>query len=318
MNIQEFLALEHPENFDFTDDVARNNLYRLLKQPWEKFFSYMALSRGFPKDSNGVLKNGADFYQECRERLVKVSDPDSNSNLLQEIYKTLWDEKILSGCKGKNKRIIGETLNSANTTLGVLYKYIETEKQKIERGNNRISIRYIISRYAEDKEKQISTFSEISNLTQFTEKYHSLGNFMPIPEGCNSPRGFNNPKVEDYWDLTLKIIYDYYVMKNDHLRDIVKTEKNYLNYKKWLDSFGAGQNGWNNFVEKNFLQDFVYFEESDYSFPKELWENHFSESVIPSRKEHIEQFYENATKFICARSNRMIKTLKEYFTEGAC
>ena len=51
-----------------------------------------------------------------------------------------------------------------------------------------------------------------------------IGNFMPIPNGCNSPRGTG--VLKDYWDLTLLNIYRYYVDNNYKALEIIVGEDN--------------------------------------------------------------------------------------------
>ena len=71
-----------------------------------------------------------DYYS-----IVLQNDPDSGSEILQEIYKKLWDTKYLMDCKVGDK-VRGETLNSANTTINKFYDYLygeEDDKYRKER-----------------------------------------------------------------------------------------------------------------------------------------------------------------------------------------
>ena len=145
-------------------------------------------------------------------------------------------------------------MNSVNTTLGAWYELVESEVHKEERlklGGQRVSIRYILSRYAQDTRGQSELFDTVQGLRFLISVYHTLGNFIPVPAGCNAPRGTGI--LEDYWDLTLKVIYEYYVCGEDKIRDIVKGANSelYELYKKWLDSF-QDNNGpsWQCFIEK--------------------------------------------------------------------
>lgn len=352
MKIEEFLALAAPDRYDFSNDGASEEYLALDNDTYEKFFAYMYKTAlpltCYEEGKAGVMAHGAAYKEKCNKRFGTISDPDSGSSLLQIIYETLWrDVKSLNYCKRDNK-IQGETMNSANTTLGKLYKYnskekkcIETAEQCDERGSIKpkpvkpetctmqgVSIAYIISRYAEEKSEQEEKYDKIKGLKDFLSVYHTLGNFIPVPVGCNRPRGVG--RLKDYWDLTLKIIYDYYVCGEDKIWDIVKGKNNELKafalyelYKQWLDSFqDDGKPSWQCFIEKNYLQDFVnqnvggiYDTDGIYGEPKELWEGHFSDffsgetGALPDSIEQIEEFYVNASDFITKRSKRMLEEI---------
>lgn len=308
--------------YDFSDDGAGLE-YILMEDKLKKFFVYMASSICYSHENEDIMKWGADFCQEIKSKQLNISDPDSNSKLLQEIYGILWDESSLIKCRKNNGEISGDTMNSANTTLDQWYKMVETEEQKKERAEVKevkrqgISIRYILSRYVKDPVGLSELFDTVEGMKLFLSIYHTLGNFIPIPKACNKPR---ERKVKDYWDLTLKAIYDYYVCDENSrkykiytLEDVVGEDKSKL-YKDWLDSFSddnskEGSNKWNDFVEKNYMQDFVNLNaDGSYGMPKELWKGHFAGKVLPEGKQ-IEQFFVNASCCITARSIRMYERL---------
>lgn len=351
MTISDFLELTNSDKYDFTNDTVSKEAhvkdYREINDAMEKFYVYFASKeKETAKCEGNNLMN--DYQKDCKEVVDlygEIGDPDSNSKLLQAIYKNLWDKKHLKDCreegKGEEGKIFGETMNSANTTLDVWYAYLETEQHKQERKElrnptqkksaQRISKRYILSRYSKDKKGQKTLLGE--NCQNFLSLYHTLGNFIPVPVGCNAPRGIGI--LADYWDLTLKVIYDYY-KGDDHIRDIIEKDngdaeqraeryaERYKKYRQWLDSFQEtgdnGQESWNRFVEKNYMQDFVEPDlKGGYGMPKELWENHFSqfssnpngEAAKPMNKEQTQEFFANASALIIKRSNRMIQELKK-------
>ena len=143
--------------------------------------------------------------------------------------------------------------------------------------------------------------------------YHTLGNFIPVPARCNAPRGTG--RLKDYWDLTLKIIYEYYVYGKDNIKEIVGESNSEL-YKEWLGSFRVDdtvRGSWQCFVEKNYLQDFVNQNvDGSYGIPKELWQGHFKGGIVlPDGIEQKEQFCVNTSCFIIARSTRMLIRLRK-------
>lgn len=150
--------------------------------------------------------------------------------------------------------------------------------------------------------------------------YHTVGNFIPWPDGCNVPRG--SGPVKDYWDLTLYRIYQWYqenkdlaMPKNDALLKLFGSQM--VAFPNWLASFGS----WDNFVRRNYMQDFVYGEDDKmdgkdvpedghFGLPKELWEGHFTNGVMPSDRAHFEQFFTNASVRIAARGECIARAVK--------
>ena len=313
MTVDEFLSLEKPEEYDFTEDWG-NSLnqkqkeslreYRTL-EPWNKYFEY--------------VRNDA------------IKDPDTNSMLLQEIYKNLWkDDEILGCCRKSEKaRISGETMNSVNVTLNSLFAdFIESpnDLRKFREGRQRVSKKYISGLYFDNfKEKQDkfkSYFKEYEHIEKYLSTYHTLGNFIPVPVGCNAPRG--KSVVKDYWDLTLACIYNFYAEKENRKDRIYKMvngfemeysigmmfsgdepfEKNIKLYMKYLNLFKT----WSGFVEQNYLTN--NFVNGVSGRPKELWEGHFSGKILPETEEQYNNFFKNATTYINARTGVMSTNIK--------
>ena len=337
MNMEEFVALTAPDRYDFSNDGANSEYNKLdnFKNDLEKFFVYMAIAKDYKREEEDIMKYGADYSQKCKMLFKNIPDSDSESKLLQDIYKQLWyDETSLKYCYTEQGNVQGETMNSVNTTLKAWYVLVEDEEkvQREERKNikgQKISIRYILSRYVKNTLDQKELFDKVEGLRFFISIYHTLGNFIPVPTGCNAPRGTG--KLKDYWDLTLKVIYDYYNDYNDigdNIMDIVsggggrtKIDKDelYKRYKQWLDSFHEGDSkkeAWKRFVEKNYLQDFVDCNtDGSYGMPKELWKGHFSGEVLPTEIEQIEHFFVNASCWVTARSTRMLLRLRKILRE---
>ncbi|MCH5167736.1 MAG: hypothetical protein J1F35_07630 [Erysipelotrichales bacterium] len=320
MTLEEFLKLDNPQEYDFSNDGASDDYKKL--DGIEKFFAYMMVMK---KETFMDYQGKEELFRSASKTVLnevskyRVSDPDSNSKLLQEIYKVLWDIKPnMKNCIS----IQGETLNSANTTLNEFYSSIEDKKENKEEkdkresiinenGIQRVSIFFILSKYLIEKNnsKIIKELIESDELTTFLRSYHTIGNFMPVPTGCNSPRGYQNNKIEDYWDLTLLHIYNYYIDGTyQDVVDIVKS-KNAKVYKEWLDTFGANLKGWHNFVKINYLEPFVNIEDEKY-FPKELWAGHFTSDIVKPQDYHeCIEYFKNASEMISKRGESMIKKL---------
>lgn len=144
---------------------------------------------------------------------------------------------------------------------------------------------------------------------EFFRLYHTVGNFCPIPNRLNNPRGYNS-NSKDYWDLALLCIYYDYCQGHNlkyTLEWLFKKDAGLC--RDWLKNFGEGQSGWDNFVERNFLQDFVNQTDGHYGPPKELWKGHFTNSVMPPKAD-FDQFFTNASAWIAARGIRIALAVK--------
>ena len=97
MTVDEFLNLEKPEEYDFTEDWGKSlndsknatlKKYRKL-EPWNKYFVYKFSKTNMkPTQTYG---NAITFWNKVREDYKDyIPDPDTNSPILQEIYKALW------------------------------------------------------------------------------------------------------------------------------------------------------------------------------------------------------------------------------------
>ena len=156
----------------------------------------------------------------------------------------------------------------------------------------------------------------------FMEVYHTMGNFIPVPFShnggqFNGPRG-NSQNIKDFWDLTLLCIYNYYQHKEDSqqlepLFDKPANRKGNITLcVEWLNSFQT----WDNFVENNYLQDFVCKADGKYGEPKELWDGHLvnNGSVMPEN-EQFDQFFTRSTEWILARGVRIALKVQEKLRE---
>lgn len=330
-------------NYDFSNDGASKNYIELYDQI-EKYYIYRIVSNpSFKidvKDEKSLMKKGKDYIDKKKKEGYKCDDPDSNSKILQEIYSVLWNEENLKECISKGN-IQGDTMNSVGTTMMQLFECGLIEKEKSTK-RQKGSIRYQISRYADEEDREIKTMEtklkEIDNLENFLSLYHTLGNFIPFPVDCNGLRGFGI--TEDYWDLTLKIIYNYYKEKdkmidNSTIEEIGKVVNSatIIAFIKWLNSFEK----WDNFVEKNYMQDFVEKgseQDVKYGKPLELWKGHFKdferdniakvqidksnltkEEQQEKYKEKFKEFYSNISILIECRSIRMLSKLYKELKE---
>ena len=313
MTIEKFLKYK-PDEYDFSNENA-SEYYCNIENGVDKFFAYMLASR---KKS---FKNNEIAQKSLEKNGYILTDPDNNSILMQQIYKILWnvEDNSMKKCIIKES-VKGDTLNSANTTIGKLYKYLEKEA----RGNikkHKAYIYFIICDYLSSENTEI--IDEIINckeLEKYVKSYHTIGNFMPVPVNCNGPRGCSK-KVWDYLDLTLLYIYNYYIngdekgiryivneLKNENWKETEKAKR----YIRWLNDYGKKKEGWKNFITSNYLEAYI---NEDY-YPNELWKGHFDtnskgeiKSVLPTSKSKCIEFLDNASDCIIQRGNQMVKVL---------
>lgn len=343
--IEDFLKLENPQEYDFSNvcfmvEEDSEIKYKEIDDKIYNFFIYMMNDkevdfRKYDGDDELFINAKEKVIEELKKIGPVIKHPDSNSPLLQEIYKKLWNVKKYLN-KYDNETISGETLNSVLTTLINLYKIMEKSgkynKELYERNhlqrNQAVSIMFITSKYLtqykfenEFKDKNgiireheiIKNILENKHFEKLVKSYHTLGNFMPFPDDCNGPRGIGS--LKDYFDLTLLHIYNYYNDKNKprNIDEIVKIvgENHKDVFKKWLDSFDDTNNIWHDFIEKNYLEFFVEEKNGEKYYPKELWEGHFNDkaSVAPTTEEQCIDYFKNASDWINKRGIYMLGEL---------
>lgn len=334
-SFKEFMNMKEEEQILFDFSNQRNNVI-------DNFFVYMAAVSTFSAVEESKLFKVGNFFKMENSIDRIIIHPDKNSKLLQDIYKKLWDNNSLNACWTDKKIISGETMNSATTTLNALYeRYVESTQEKEKRKEislrQQVSSKYIMSLYAMeyyDFVSQPNNFSglckrlgDIKGLDDFLYSFHTLGNFIPFPRGCNCPRGTGI--LKDYWDLTLACIYNWY-NPEDAIENISLRQKYSISmitpyrteqFESWLKCFGD----WDGFVETNFLGDWndeghlrVNFvtrtqktQKRKYGCPRELWKGHFNynKNVIPIPKKDYESFFTNAAERIQNRGKLMVRKL---------
>lgn len=240
MERKEFLDRERnaaPEKYDLTDEEdcvkeAHADAYRGMTG-YEKFFAY---------------KN------EDMSR-----DPDTRSRLLREIYAGLWRKEILEYCP------CSDTITSVAYSLN---KYVALNcsesiaRYKLEHGKprQRVSVRLCGLLYADDPAVR-QLFLRNKDLLAFVSAYHTIGNYIPVPEKFNANRS-GKFADHDFWDLTLMQIKQYYDLRDSGepksrrespLYRMLGNSCSVEHCVKWLDCYGS----WEEFVYFNYLWDYI-------------------------------------------------------------
>lgn len=288
MNIKEFVKIE---KYDFSDDCdySRNQTYKQLSG-YEKYFVYKTASN--------------------------IKDPDLDSVLLQDIYKTLWPDLEEKEFMTDKKWIKSDTMTSVQYTLAKYYeKNFPNEIMEYKEKNKRqkwISVNMCKTMY-EQYESVRRNLEENNELKRFVSIYHSLGNYSPVPVGFNAARsGIGYSSNYDYWDLTLMKIKQYFDFRKQQSIEVPKAvlpiaelfhvDKVIKNCAMWLDSY----ENWSDFVEKNYFQDYVDEKGEIIPFCEgHSWSNGCNDII------DFGMFCKNVCDRIDARSKRMIDALNK-------
>lgn len=184
----------------------------------------------------------------------------------------------------------GDTMNSFMTTFKMKflrsivkdwYKRWQNDTKGVVDFNNWIALSFdeIFKDSPNEVKHCLSLFDEYAKLT------HTIGNFIPIPLGFND----RFKKTEDYWDQTLTHIYNYY--QGQSLDALLDDYSSIMNTHKWLSKWKT----WDEFVEENYLQDFVHLGK-----PIVFWDINLSEY------DRLVKFLSLTNKAIVSRGKRIL------------
>lgn len=282
------------------------------------------------------VNSATSFQKICCYKICKI-DIDCDVSLfnmvIYAIAYNLMDAQIEPQERGdkyclrkEDRDYIGDTMNSYATSVrDYLRKFNKNQDIYIP---NAKCLKNEYERISKDNYwdacilNNYEYFDELitDEIKMFIAVNHTIGNFIPVPKHFNLPRA---KKTKDYWDLTLDGIYRWYEVfekgnyeSNAGLKDIIGTgltayideKENIEICKKWLSKFG----NWDNFVEINFMQDFVNKAEEEnrkFGRPKELWKGHFEGKPFSKESAYSEFFY-NSSSWIIERSRRIAMRLK--------
>lgn len=281
-----------------------------IENPYERFLAY--------RNDNSLL--GISFEGDVSIRTMyiftKLFPYVRNEGREIELYKSLSSKNPLDHNKLKLKFEIGDA-----------YRH-----DFVYRGDTMNSCAGTVNAYIRRYGKKLPDAA-----LEFAALTHTIGNYTPIPykkRGVefNSPRGFNNLKINDYWDLTLLAIYNWFLEKNGKipkynlgLVDVVKNKESVQLVEKWLENFkdDKGKYSWDKFVSDNFMEEFVELVElaegsnngdnkEIFGMPMELWDGHFDsfeDYNRPSIEEEFTQFFTRVNEAIKTRGIRMCERL---------
>lgn len=332
---------EKLKTFDFVEDTIEiegnpkktkklKKEYREQDSIYKKWMLYKA---------SGVLtKNISEAYTEIRkyfdegkndekEIIMELHDPDGEikdgeilggSQLLQYIYKKLWSELTAQEFMkhflndDQNTWICSDTMTSAQQRMNDFLQVIkDSDFENVRTGigeRQQYSLRLCIELYFKDKNEFKKKLKSMEN---FLNHWHMLGNYCPVPRHFNCARSGCAANY-DYWDLTLMKIKEYYneIGKLDDKGDdewkilgeeLLHGAGNALACKKWLDYFGS----WKEFIEKNYMQDFV---NGNYEV-KPFFDGHNWNKPTPKTLKEFNDLFQNASEMIKNRTERIVNAL---------
>lgn len=323
-NIENFLKMLRENNegkpweYEFENEWTTNGFN--LKKPIDRFFIFKATDKNNQTGHVKELKETEEFCKKCFSKYGDIADFD-RCKLSIDLYKKLWGLENRTGTyypinnPDFNTLFGGDTMNSVLIPLSNLLenlcqgeegrKYEEQRKYTKDNGEGRkiqyTSIMYSLKLYQKYNEEFVTDIcKKASGFEEFVRDYHTLGNFVLVPEGFNKQRGMSK-KINDYWDLSLKYLKEY-------LQENGYSDNPELYFTKYINYF--------------FLWDYVEKKNGEYE-AKPIGMNNFSE------KRDILKFIEESTenikrrgKFMTAmlniqlEKNELYKNIQEYLTGG--
>ncbi len=332
MTLDDFLALSEEEKLrvDFSAENAPDAYGKA--SPCEKYILYKAYTER--SDRSAVFEDGRNFSEEIKKEYTvikdgrtvkKIIDPDTDSKLLQAIYRKIWPELF-----GAAAKITSDTMTSVQVTMsGFFEERVETPEEKRRRLQisqyQKCSLRYMLDCWAKEPGADIrervqnaaARLKKDDRLEAFLSAWHTLGNYCPVPRFFNRAR--SQYGKYDFWDLTLMMIRKWYLTGDtDEKERILKRDLFHNQYPesvpfctKWLRQFGDGEKGWETYVDAFCFQDWVSREKTD-SYYKviPLWDRHDWEHLsLPSRDWGA--FFTEFESRIAKRARRLIQKLEK-------
>ncbi len=297
MTLEEFLKKgDSAQGFDMKLDYANGALDR-ISDPIERFIVYKASAQ-----YGSIYEVGANFSSKIRRKYpgLRFFDCDKSSLVLQ-IFRILWKDAIKEMEQSQISGELGDTMTSFQNILNMTIEKEDKEFPFFVKRIKNYSQNYCTALLASKEKDLLARLEKDRNLLKFAEYVHTIGNFIPIPDGVNCARAGKDGR-HDCWDLALMKIKEWYDARGDKkeiLRQFLHNAKDEVieSCEKWLNYYKT----WDEFVEKNYLQDFVKDNKPILFCKGHSWEN--------PRPENLSEFPKKVTELIAARSKRMVDAL---------
>jgi hypothetical protein len=238
----------------------------------------------------GIIDIAYDFRNDSNG-----GDPDIYSDTLNIYHKILWSKTLPNGKYFDLSCIVNSY--GKKTLISECYKESQLSSDIMNTGY----IKWTTRRDMGNIIKQITQ----QEIDEFSKIIYTIGNFIIFPcnqiqrmATINSARGFNNPYIEDRFDLTLECIRLYYKGINNPLYDTLDRYRNYfdlfIDFKGYCKYFLLEDIVSNNYSEIIFLLPFI----------------DFSNNPCPSNINEYYIFKNNAIVFIKKRNKRIYEYTK--------
>ena len=303
--------------YDFVEDCLKGSKYY-------KKYKYKDKKNKEKLEENSVIEKLI-FYKNAKGKY----DPDSASEKLQNVYKEKWNsvksqwfmnEKMK---ENSNEKICSDTMTSVQVIINRAMKLYDekTEEKKIKElygkwGKNQeysYKVFNVVYNEKEGGKDIIEKLFKDTDITRLLEMYHTIGNYCPVPCYFNAARS-GTSAMHDFWDLTLMKIREYYTECDGSEISIAKilggllhNSGNIITCKAWLDYFGKGEYGWENFIKENYLEDYI---DGDREV-KPFWEGHSWKDSLPNDLDTLKDGVNEIVDRIEKRGNRILGKTEE-------
>ena len=305
-DLKRFLREEVSPELYSMENETQNEAFLSISNPAERYFVYKS-----GNISNSCVYSGAIQFRDAnKDKRIGLADCD-RCELVQQMYRVLWKDAIEDAENSSISPEQGETMTSLQGTLNLAIKLALTEEDRqYSKGN--ISLAYYLELLSYS-EGFLDRVNSIPGYGKFSNAYHTIGNFIPVPAGLNTGR--SNFGKSDYWDLTLMIIKKWYdghcTPGSDGSQAILRELLNLKTVnesdtaavkqcEKWLWWFGnqqTGAEGWHSFIKRNYLEDFLDNAGEPIAFR-------------PGSAAEVTDFFELCTNLIYKRGQRLVRALK--------
>ena len=218
MNLETFLKLEKPEEYDFK--LLMYEYYEKYKEKHDGDKKYQKMLDELPKIAEAqdpierwyLYKTLDQEYRPEKYRFDCDSWNDT-CDLTTEIYQTLWwDKKIPWANSITSRNFSGDTMNSFATIFNA-YAERTSFKDSYTSYNTELEFR--------EKVRNI--------LGEYVSRVSWIGNFILVPHNYSGSRG-RSKELKDYWDLSLNNL----LTNGDEQNWLSHTN---LTFRKYINTF---------------------------------------------------------------------------------
>lgn len=278
---------------------------KISRKQIDRLFNYCLIKHAYTENQYIIVKETyrsiSNYYEKenTKDFFItndKIKGDADRIPISYSIYYLLWKDILdlesnqLNGkanTKFEEIEFNGDTLNTRDFILSVDNKYLFDMCKDI------------------DKNEILETVDLVED---FRIKYETLGNFMPMPEGLNQKRG---KPLQDRFDMYLYEVKKFYENEYNYFGKLETLGEELKRKENYFKGFGS----FKNYIEQNYLQDFV---ESDYTI-KDLSINSEEEAYKQDENniqeiktcKQVKNYIKNAKDIIKNRAEKMKKRLCE-------